>query len=111
MGAGGDADRGHLHVPTYLELRFLMKECGLRLEKVTGEGRKALDYVLLFLVPLVAIATFLVLKRERHPEQNLVNRTEILPHLLSLPLLTDGNLILVAKKSKASSGTSVVRAG
>ena len=104
VGAGGDADRGHLHVPTYLELRFLMKDCGLRLAKVTGEGRKVLDYVLLCLAPLVAIATFLVLNRERHPEQNVVNRTEILPDLLSLPLLTDGNLILIAKKITEPAG-------
>ncbi len=82
-----------------------MKDCGLRLEKVTGEGRKVLDYALLFLVPLVAVAKLLVLNRERHLAQKLVNRKEILPHLLSLPLLADGNLILVAKKSKAPSGS------
>jgi SAM-dependent methyltransferase len=88
---------GHVHLVSYLVLRFMMRQHGLQLEKVTT-AKYSFSSVLL--APLLWIPVWLSTQRlfRRTLRGHEEARDEILGHLLSADLLYGKKLIVLARK-------------
>jgi len=96
---GEAADRGHIFPLSYFQLRYLFGQHGMRVKQVLGDKykRKLLFPMYIFLLPLVWVATRLVLLRQGDRREDARNR-EMLTDALSAPLLFSRSLVLVLEK-------------
>ena len=90
----------HIHMLPYHELRYALHTQGLRIQTIHTNRVRFNDALLLPLWPLVAIATWRRLRKEKKPEQRKRNR-EVLRHCLSWNTLFGNIMILVVKRDDA----------
>jgi SAM-dependent methyltransferase len=88
----------HIHPIGYPQLRYMLRANGFRLRVLTDRYQLT-SALLLPLVPLIALATLLRLRRERSPRQRPAN-WEVLRHLISRPMLLGRVLLIVATKEE-----------
>lgn len=91
---------GHISLLSYYAMRFLLHSEGFRIRRAATSEHRAGDWALAPLVPVIAAATWLSLRRERDPRQRQSNR-EIARHVLSADLLFGKHLIVVAEREIA----------
>jgi hypothetical protein len=100
IAPGAAADRGHVFPLSYVQLRYLFEQHGVRVRKVLGDRykKKALMPLYLALLPLAWAATRMLF-RSGGDARYWARSEEMLRHLFSGPLLFSRSLVLVLEKA------------
>lgn len=93
----------HIGLATFPELRYELHVSGFRLSEVRHTHIKPISYLYAIYAPWMWLYTLLAFRKEKDPAQRERNN-EIRRTLYSFPLLFGECLMLVARKTQATSG-------